>query len=569
MVNEMLQQAPTVASVNAVLLQAWDQIFGTVVAPRAGFVSVWKHRALAMQAHSLLSRWHHLARYRSIRRVIQRRVQADKRAKIQQQLVDAEQASSTGQPGALYQVLRRIAPKIRRRKLQLRDTQGRLVGPREEATLILDHYSEVFASKLAVEEWKTPSWNVLFTLTPMSCIMPSPNSPNTKPCRNTVLLPPFGNTAHRPSANSQCNSFRVNLARGHFGINGRGTGHCLFCAFFRKQISDWRLDAIAKLRPISLLHPLGKSFAVLPMYRVRETITHKLASIPQFAYLVGRSTADAVDRAVWHVHRTRQRLGTQYTIHHRRAGIRQQSIQGSLTLSIDLRRAFDSIDRGLIRDALKWAEVPTEVLDVIVGLHEAMRVCFTSALGETRSVSTGRGLRQGCRLAPIVWSCITGFLPSKLIPIFDQSDLQPLLTLFADDTLSQWEINDQVLTWLGRDFCVLRHSDSSELSQIRQCISHASLMKCLGDVEEAVAKSLKEGPAKATETTPQAAQQLTHLSHAGTAATEQHHSTQGGLSRPEDVTLSVHPVPEQGPIREHLLGIRVAKKLGVYQLRRR
>ena len=53
------------------------------------------------------------------------------------QLVDAEKASARGTPGALYQVLRRIAPKVRRRKLQLRDSQGKLVGPRQEAALIL------------------------------------------------------------------------------------------------------------------------------------------------------------------------------------------------------------------------------------------------------------------------------------------------------------------------------------------------------------------------------------------------------------------------------------------------
>ncbi|CAE6939124.1 unnamed protein product, partial [Symbiodinium sp. CCMP2592] len=349
MVNEMLQQAPTVDCINTVLLQAWDQTFGTVGDPREGFVSdarlatMWKHRALAMQAHSLLSRWHHLARYRSIRRVIQRRVQADKRAKIQQQLVDAEQASSTGQPGALYQVLRRIAPKIRRRKLQLRDAQGRLVGPREEATLILDHYSEVFASELAVADTQL---ECPFYFDSDELYHALSELPQHKALPQHCAPAPLWKLCAQTISQFTVQQFQGQLSSGSFRDQWPRDWALSFLCLLPK--TDQRLDAIAKLRPISLLHPLGKSFAGLLMYRVRESITRKLASIPQFAYLVGRSTADAVDRAVWCT----------------APGIRQQTIQGSLTLSIDLRRAFDSIDRDLIRDALKWAEVPTEVLDV-------------------------------------------------------------------------------------------------------------------------------------------------------------------------------------------------------------
>ena len=56
---------------------------------------------------------------------------------------------------------------------------------------------------------------------------------------------------------------------------------------------------------------------------------------------------DAIDRAMWHVWKTKARTGRQETQHHRRAGIPQEAMLGSVTLSIDLSRAFDSISSYL------------------------------------------------------------------------------------------------------------------------------------------------------------------------------------------------------------------------------
>ena len=49
----------------------------------------------------------------------------------------------------LYQVLRRIAPKIRRRRMQLRDEDHKLAGPDKAATLVIQHFADVFAAQQA------------------------------------------------------------------------------------------------------------------------------------------------------------------------------------------------------------------------------------------------------------------------------------------------------------------------------------------------------------------------------------------------------------------------------------
>ena len=88
-------------------------------------------------------------KYRSIRKQLHAQAVVAKRARLQQQLQDAESASHSRNPGMLYQVLRRIAPKIRRRRMQLRDDDHKLAGPEKEPTLVIQHFADVFAAQQA------------------------------------------------------------------------------------------------------------------------------------------------------------------------------------------------------------------------------------------------------------------------------------------------------------------------------------------------------------------------------------------------------------------------------------
>ena len=136
---------------------------------------------------------------------------------------------------------------------------------------------------------------------------------------------------------------------------------------------------------------------------------------------------------------------------------------GSVTLSIDLRRAFDSISRSHIKSSLEWAGIPANVADVILGLHHAMTIQY-SAAGFCSRTATGKGVRQGCRLAPILWCCFTGWLMSRLMPLLSEREIEHLLTFFADDTLLQCEVAradqvEQVLRLIGFTLDFLEQHD--------------------------------------------------------------------------------------------------------------
>ena len=65
------------------------------------------------------------------------------------------------------------------------------------------------------------------------------------------------------------------------------------------QVCTIPKTAIAKLpkqlRPISLLHPGGKLLATMIAHRVLPKVERYLQSTPQWAYLPGRSTGDALE----------------------------------------------------------------------------------------------------------------------------------------------------------------------------------------------------------------------------------------------------------------------------------
>ena len=441
LVQYRLQAVRDADHINHILLSSWQIVFGSQ--PRAVhkhkglcLSAMWHHRKLASTAHTVFARWRHAVKYRSIRKQLHAQAVVAKRARLQQQLQDAESASHSRNPGMLYQVLRSIAPKIRRRRMQLRDADHKLAGPDKEPTLVMQHFADVFAAKQATTGF---TLREAFPFTAEEFTQCLHELPAHKALPAHCAPAPLWKWCCEAVGAATTKCLGGCFQPGSFAEQWPEDWSVSYLCLLPK--TDQQLDEVNKMRPISLLNPLGKSFAGMLMCRIRADVTKAVAPFPQFAYLTGRSTMDAIDRAMLHMWQTQNRTGRQYTLHHRRAGVKQQALLGSVTLSVDLSKAFDSIARDHIRSSLEWAGIPGAVVDVILGMHHAMTLQYSTSSHSART-ATGKGVRQGCRLAPILWSCFTGWLMSKLVPVLSNSDLHYLLTLFADDTLCQWEVND-------------------------------------------------------------------------------------------------------------------------------
>ena len=119
------------------------------------------------------------------------------------------------------------------------------------------------------------------------------------------------------------------------------------------------------------------------------------------------------------------------------AGTQHDLCVGGAILSLDLKQAFDRVNRQALVQALRRLQAPEELIAAVIALHDTSAYHIHDAFSETK-VATTRGIRQGCKLAPLLWVAISTAILHELGPALSGPHKQG--TTFADDTLCQWLI---------------------------------------------------------------------------------------------------------------------------------
>ncbi|CAE7499118.1 unnamed protein product, partial [Symbiodinium sp. CCMP2456] len=105
---------------------------------------------------------------------------------------------------------------------------------------------------------------------------------------------------------------------------------------------------------------------------------------------------------------------------------------GAIQLSLDLSQAFDRLEWPLISDSLKEAGVPSDLYHLIISWHREMYYHIKVSASSAR-VSVGRGVRQGCRIAPMLWALATAVLMRRTDEVLGFMWSKDSLTAYADD----------------------------------------------------------------------------------------------------------------------------------------
>ena len=193
-------------------------------------------------------------------------------------------------------------------------------------------------------------------------------------------------------------------------------------------------DKPEKLRPIGVIAPEGKILAGHVRKLIKERLCQTVNTIPQFGFVPNRGTEEAISRALKHMDEGRQT----HSLFQGKTGRTTHGPQliGSFTLSVDMSKAFDAVDRSLLRQALEDIQLDPELIEIIGKLHvEALYIMTVD--GTHFSVTTKRGIKQGCKLAPSLFAITTAlFFRRMAVKIGAEKALQ-ILTLYADDTLLQ------------------------------------------------------------------------------------------------------------------------------------
>ena len=129
--------------------------------------------------------------------------------------------------------------------------------------------------------------------------------------------------------------------------------------------------------------------------------------------------------------------------------------QGGLTLSLDLKQAFDRIDRTRIAKCLSLLKVDPALIHLIMQWHQQTK--YYIELGT--AIPTNTGVRQGCVIAPILWRVYSHCWALDLSVHRPSLPITYILSMFADDYLFCWNILDAL------DF-------TSALSDVRYIIHH-------------------------------------------------------------------------------------------------
>ncbi|CAE7655287.1 unnamed protein product, partial [Symbiodinium necroappetens] len=120
--------------------------------------------------------------------------------------------------------------------------------------------------------------------------------------------------------------------------------------------------------------------------------------------------------------------------------LKQQSKQLKAVFHHDqLQRAEHAAKVGDQRGLFQDLGVPGDIIAAIQQLHKEARYHF-DVRTQTGHVTTTNGIKQGCRVAPVLWVCFSISVMKGLIGHRDLSWVQRILTLFADDLCACWTI---------------------------------------------------------------------------------------------------------------------------------
>eukprot|EP00435_Cladocopium_sp_Y103_P006689 s2221_g2.t1 len=188
-----------------------------------------------------------------------------------------------------------------------------------------------------------------------------------------------------------------------------------------------------QLRPISLMEPLGKLVVGLLAELLKNHLSEQLCQFPQFGFLPFRAATDAITRVASHCRAVRVMVAAQ------RRTVMQQMLRppqyitcGGIQLFLDLNRAFDSVHRLLLFTHLRDIGTPENLHQLITQWHSGTHYNLTFQ-GQTTSIPVNVGLRQGCKIAPLLWVVFMDKFLQLLVPLTGVSWITQALTLYADD----------------------------------------------------------------------------------------------------------------------------------------
>lgn len=408
----------------------------------------WQHRKAMLQPRqitqgSVLTAWWHAARFQTLKRQAQNHAKQVRLIKFTEITESATAAASRHDSHALFRIINRFTPKQPRRRMQLRNTHGHIANP-TEATAMLRQFIQ--------DTWKGPH-QFPFPSTALTGL------PFTmEELEQALRAIPAGKAVARPCAPGFAwKSLAPIITPTLYSILQDwwlGT-KCFIPSWFK---DSWMI-LIPKpnkppvnpraLRPLALQEPVGKAIVGILASKAQWFMLPALTAWPIWSYLPMRSTQDALLRVALHCKHVRSLVaGHRSTPFSRAQGIKHHKGVGGICIFLDIERAFDMVSRPQLFAKLEAVGIPASIAKLLTMWHQNTGYYLFSQ-GVEEHIPVGRGLRQGCKAAPLMWNIYLLLFLTELNSRVDSTWLQTSVNFYADDGQ------------LGGSFCT-----SHELSQL-------------------------------------------------------------------------------------------------------
>ena len=441
------------AIVNQVLLETAAVHFPPEIRPdsrisaqdsfRASAKTTWQfYRALKAPCiavtHGIFLKWKAASDFSKASRCLRDQSRLLKRESLLRKLAEAEQAAAKGDQRVLHQIVRGLAPRCQKLVSRLRDPQGQLLGKDAALQAMLNYAKDTFCIlpdepdiPAMQDSWQCTDQDVQRELQKLGVFkaVPAGIAPAALwRCCAGAIAPVLGNSLrhHFQAGSTQCLQDEL---------------HDAYITLVPKPQKP--AIAVENLRPIGLQCPSAKLIAGLLRQSLLEVLLPLITNLPQYAYAKHRGTFDALLRVHLHFEDASVLLRTnRVNRFQQHSGRKQHACVGGLSLSLDLSRAYDLTSRPIVYGTLAQHGVTQDTITIIKQLHRDAQYIFRSG-DTTGGQPTTNGLKQGCCIAPFLWSFYTIALMHALQDKLGPQWLQKTLVLFADDHWCHWLVKNK------------------------------------------------------------------------------------------------------------------------------
>ncbi|CAE7214910.1 unnamed protein product [Symbiodinium sp. CCMP2592] len=410
---------------NQVLLDAGDQVFqikrpSCLRAPaedpeHVGTIrQMWEHYRCMRQLspgnftnrtllRNAVQAWRHWFQFHRMHKIVQKRSRQLRRKRLDELLTEAQAHERSGCTSAIFDILRRHAPKQPRRRAQLRSDTGKLLTPNEETKVLLDFWKGVNGG--IQHTWQASSVTVQYDITRDELAQALQQLQARKSAPKHCAPHAFWNLAAHDIADFMDKHVFEAWRQGEARVFSEWAAAWLV---FLGKVGKAG-DSPAHLRPIALLEPMGKA----------------LAGVLKQPWVSSFSTVVRFEQQLWH----RADRFTSYVL---------------------VPSAVPTALRELI---LQWVEATSFYIG-----NGADAACYSS----------DKGFRQGCKLSPTLWVCVSVYVLRALDGVLSSGWSKQHTVGFADDLHFRWRFDDVagLLTSLEQAGIVL-----SKLQQLKLKIS--------------------------------------------------------------------------------------------------